>query len=155
MINLAKPQDVDRCADIFYRTVMKLAPSLYTNEQVLAWSKTALNQQKFTDYILNNNTFVYYSNHNQIVGFSGIESNGHIASLYVDPEYCRQGIATNLLKHIINYAQINNYSLLYAEASFFSKNVFLRTGFQITNLEYVKYNDVYFQRFRVELTVDN
>ncbi len=149
-IRLAKEEDVLKCADIFYRTVVKLAPAFYTSEQVDAWSQTALNREKFLKYILNADTFVYCSHPDQILGFSGLELNGHIASLYVDPDFCRQGIATNLLKYLINYSQVYELDFLYSEASFLSKNVFLKVGFKVAEIEYVKYNKVDFKRFRVE-----
>jgi putative acetyltransferase len=150
-IRLAQKNDVLKCAEIFYQTVMKLAPALYTPEQVCAWCQSALNNEKFTNYILNPDTFVYCSADGQIRGFSGLESNGHIASLYVDPDFCRQGIATKLLTHIIDYSKVYRVDFLYAEASFLSKNVFLRMGFTVEEIEFVKYNDVDFKRFRVVL----
>jgi putative acetyltransferase len=151
VIRRAIENDVLKCGDIFYRTVIKLAPSLYTPQQVKAWSQSPLDREKFAQYILSADTFVYCNLADQILGFSGIETNGHICSLYVDPDFCRQGIATQLLKYIINYAEVYNPSFLYAEASFLSKKVFLRLGFQVAEIEYVKYNGVDFKRFRVEL----
>ena len=155
LIRRATKNDVLKCSDIFYRGVMTLAPAFYKPEQVLAWSQTSKNKKKFSQYILNDSTFVYCGYNHQTLGFAGIESNGRIKALYVDPDFCRQGIATKLLQYIIDYSQSNNLNLLYGEASYLSKKVFLRLGFRETEIEYIKCNSVEFKRFKVELNISS
>ena len=155
LIRRATKNDVLKCSDIFYRGVIILAPQFYSPKQVFAWSQTSKNKKKFSQYILNDSTFVYCSNYNKILGFSGIEPNGRIKALYVDPDFCRQGIATKLLQYIIDYSQTKNLNLLYGEASYLSKKVFLRLGFKETKIEYIQFNGVEFKRFKVELNISS
>lgn len=148
---IATAADVDTCARIFSGSVTELAPQLYTAEQVQAWSGFS-QKPEFANFILQPTTFLANCDR-QILGFSGLEADGHIASLYVAPAYNRQGVGSALLRQVIAYAQSLNYPQLYAEASFFSRDLFLKFKFRVAFIEAVDYNGVQFQRSKVVLNL--
>jgi putative acetyltransferase len=149
---IATEADVTTCADIFRRAVIELAPQLYTPAQVIAWSQSPDNLDRFSAFILKPVTFLACRDRN-VLGFSGIEADGRIASLYVAPESSRQGVGSALLRQIISHAQTLDYSQLYAEASFFSRDLFLKFGFQVAFIEEVNYNGAPFKRSKVVLNL--
>ena len=51
-LRYANQSDIPICSDIFYRSVTKLAPELYTPDQVIAWTKSLSDTHKFTNFIL-------------------------------------------------------------------------------------------------------
>jgi putative acetyltransferase len=146
----ATKEDIPTCQDIFYRSVVELAPQLYTPEQVSAWSKSPQDLEKFKIFILKPVTFLACEQE-RVLGFSGLEPDGHIASLYVAPEYPRQGVGSALLGQVLSYAKTLGCPQVYAEASFFSRDLFLKFGFQVEALEEVNYNGVLFKRSKVVL----
>ncbi|AFZ47480.1 Acetyltransferase, GNAT family [Cyanobacterium stanieri PCC 7202] len=149
MFRLISTSDFVRVQKIYQNSVLKLAPSLYSPEQVMAWSLFPNNIQKFYSFVFNPDTYVI-ENKEEIIGFCGLEKDGHIASLYVDPSYNRQGYGTKLLQYVLEQgikAKINRF---YTEASFFSHPVFLRCGFVVLEMETVKYGVVSFQRYKME-----
>lgn len=149
---IATEADIPACADIFRRAVVELAPQLYTPRQVIAWSKSPENFGRFSSFILKPVTFVACCDNN-VLGFSGIEADGHIASLYVAPEYARQGVGTILVQQVISYAQTRSYAQLYTEASFFSRGLFLKFGFRVAFVEEVDYNGMHFKRSKMILNL--
>jgi putative acetyltransferase len=149
MFRLATIADIPRLKDIFRETVLQLAPSLYSPEQVTAWSLTPDDDRRFTQSILDAHTYLLINN-NIIIGFSGLQEDGHIASFYVAPDYTRQGYGTKLLNYVLETATHKQIPRLYTEASFFSYPVFLRCGFTVINMETVNYNNVLFQRYKME-----
>lgn len=152
MFRLAIESDLTRLRDIFRQTVLKLAPSLYSSDQVTAWSLSPNNQERFCSFIFAPDTYLLIEN-DMIIGFCGLENNGHIASLYVDADYTRQGYGTKLLIYVLEKGVQQGITRFFTEASFFSYPVFLRCGFEVVTMETVNYNNVLFQRYKMEKTI--
>ncbi|AUC62184.1 putative aetyltransferase YafP [Cyanobacterium sp. HL-69] len=149
MFRFALPSDIQALKSIYQKSVTELAPSLYTKEQVIAWSSFPDDTVKFTQFILKPDTYIL-ENNQEIVGFCGLEKNGHIASLYIHPAHTRQGYGTNLLNYALNRGIQENISRFYSEASFFSQPLFKRCGFKVLEMETVKYGVVSFERYKME-----
>ncbi len=73
-----------------------------------------------------------------LVGVCAMRDLSHIELLYVDPEYQRQGIATNLLKHaLIDCRELDDsIRRITANATPFSRGFFLKMGFTATAAEH-------------------
>jgi putative acetyltransferase len=74
---------------------------------------------------------------------------GSIASLYVDPDYGRLGIATRLLDLLIREALRRGEARLHAAASRVSLPVFRQAGFEIESEETVERRGIPIERFLV------
>lgn len=141
----AQSGDVDALADVFRRTIRKLGPQQYSVEQVAEWASAAERPQ-FRDFILCVDTFVSETN-GRIGGFCGIADNGYIASLYVDPDFLRQRVASQLLDHAIQHVYRSGVQHLRTEASRFSRPLFRKFGFVDVGTEPACINGVYFDRY--------
>ena len=142
-----QPADESQLAELFEATVRRWAPALYTPEQVDAWAVSARDEERFHRMLTVGQTFVAVDVSNQPLGFSGVENDGHIASLYVAASSTRKGIGTALLRHVIHFARQQNIPSLWSEASFLSRALFERHGFTVTEAQYVKINGVEFKRW--------
>ena len=76
-----------------------LGPSAYTPAQVAVWQSFAW-QAEFDDFIFGVSTCVAVLDAG-IVGFCGIADDGHVASVYVRPDCCGQGIGGALLREVL------------------------------------------------------
>ena len=92
---LATEADLLELRSLYAETVDELGPTAYTPAQVAAW-KAFADDPGFDDFILEVHTYVAVSDV-QAVGFCGIADDGHVASVYVGPAYCRQGVGSMLL----------------------------------------------------------
>ncbi|BAQ64774.1 GNAT family N-acetyltransferase [Geminocystis sp. NIES-3709] len=149
MFRLAVETDFEILRIIYRDTVQKLAPSLYSPDQVIAWSSSPDNIPKFYNFIFNANTYLLEEK-GKIIGFCGLKSDGHITSFYIHPDFTRQGYGTQLLTYVVEKGITQGILRFYTEASFFSEPVFSRCGFSIVGMETVKYGDVSFDRYKME-----
>lgn len=152
MFRLAIEKDFETIRKIYSHSVRKLAPSLYSPSQVMAWSCAPDNINKFHDFIFNADTYLLIKNE-QIIGFCGLENDGHIASFYLHPDFTRQGYGTRLLLYVLDIGITQGITRFYTEASFFSQPVFSRCGFNIVTMETVNYGDISFERYKMEIII--
>ena len=148
LIRSADIGDLPDLRRIFRDAVEVLGPSVYSSAQVAAWAAFA-DETEFEGFILGANTSVAEIGA-EIVGFCGIEDNGHITSVYVRPELSRRGIATRLLRFVMDRSGRPGSGRYHAEASLFSLPLFRRCGFQQVGTESVVRAGVAFERFLVE-----
>ena len=149
IIRMAIKADIPALATLFENSVRQIASQQYSPEQVLAWANSSQDTESFSKFILEATTFVAEAN-NLILGFGGINKTGYLSSLYVRGDYNRQGIGSQLLDRIIEYARVNNIYRLYTEASEFSKPLFGKFGFETYEEEEVKRNGVIFHRYLMQ-----
>ena len=141
-------------ADLYEETVRRLAPVLYSPEQVEAWAMAARDSEHFHAMLTNGQTFVAVDSLNSPIGFAGVEPSGRVASLYVAADSTRKGIGSSLLQHIIQHATKGRLPLLWSEASFLSRVVFERHNFAVENAEHVMFNGVKFKRWIMRQRLD-
>lgn len=149
MFRIATSEDLESLAQIYKQTVQQLATKLYTPQQVKAWSEASDNREKFTNFIFEPTTYLYVENC-EILGFCGLKKDGHIVSLYVAHQHTRKGVGTKLIKNALREGEKLNLHRFYTEASYLSKVVFERCGFQVYDQEYVNYAEVEFHRYKME-----
>lgn len=151
---IADQNDFEVVTNIFRQSVKKIAPFLYSKEQVLAWSGFADNYSKFYEFVFKPQTYLLEKDQ-QTIAFCGLKMNGHIASFYVHPDYNRQGYGTKILVYVLNAGKNLGIKRFFTEASFFSQPVFTRQGFDIFDIETVRYGDITFDRYKMEKLTEN
>jgi len=152
-----RPDDQAQLADLYEATVRRWAPALYSPEQVEAWAMTARDSARFHSMLTGGQSFVAIDSLDQPIGFTGVESDGRVASLYVAAESIRMGIGSSLLRHVIEHASDVKLPPLWSEASFLSRKLFERHNFVVEDEEHIVLNDVKFKRWimRQQLDVAN
>ena len=150
-IRLATAADLLELRSLYAETVDELGPTAYAPAQVAAWEGFAADPG-FGDFILDVHTYVATLD-SQVVGFCGIADDGHVASVYVSPEHCRQGIGKTLLSWVLARHPVPTSGRYYGEASAFSLPLFERCGFRLIGTEQTIRDSVAFERFLVERIV--
>ncbi len=145
-IRVATESDLAELAELYRYSVLAIAPQYYQAEQVQMWASFPSSPEWGRDFILKPVTFVAETN-NQILGFSGLEPDGHVASLYVHGDHGRQGIGSSLLTAVLDFAHTQQITHLHTEASEVSKPLFEKFGFQVHETEQALRNGVQFQRY--------
>lgn len=149
MFRIASNSDFNKLREIYRLSVQKLATKLYSKEQVEAWSNFPKNYDKFHEFIFKPTTFILEIDNN-IIAFCGLKNDGHIASFYVHPDFSRKGYGTKILNFVLEKGQELGIKRFYTEASFLSQPVFKRCGFQVIEMETVKYGEISFDRYKME-----
>lgn len=148
-IRVAEVADVPELAVLYRQTVLTHGPQHYTPEQTRAWAASAAVTDSFRAFILGVTTYVAEDD-TGLVGFAGIGTDGHIASIYVRCDRLRQGIGAILMQTLLDHAQHHRLPRLYAEASEFSLGLFQRFGFQCYDTERVTRQGIKFRRYLME-----
>jgi len=137
--------------------VRRWAPALYSPEQVEAWAITARDSARFHSMLTVAKSFVAIDSSDRPIGFTGVDPDGRIASLYVAADSTRMGVGSSLLRHVIDHASKMKLPSLWSEASSLSRALFERHDFAVENVEYIILNNVEFKRWivRQQLKADH
>ena len=125
-----RPDDRDRLIEIFRSAVRDVAIRDYSEAQAQAWAPDSIDAEAFGRWRADKPTFVAIIE-GEPVGFSDLESDGHIDMLFVHARYQSRGVARALLEHVEALARRQNMPRLYTEASITARPVFERHGFRV------------------------
>jgi putative acetyltransferase len=153
MIRRVLDSDFAQLVEIYTEAVRQTANTIYTPEQIDAWSAFPAKTEKFRQFVFGPETYATVVE-NSPVAFCGLGNDGHIASLYVHPDYNRMGYASKLLQYVMEGGERRGMRRFYTEASFLSKTVFERHGFVVDCVEEVDYDGVLFRRFKMVRLVE-
>ncbi|MGY8814256.1 MAG: GNAT family N-acetyltransferase [Gammaproteobacteria bacterium] len=143
--------DFSHLAQVYKQGIVKLGPTRYTNNQVVAWSSFADDTDDFRKWINHSTIFVAVDLNMNIVGFACLETNGRISSLFVAPEVMRKGVGTALLNYLIKEINLRDLNSFTTDASEFSKPLFEKFGFTVKKLEHTQFKGVQFTRYQMIL----
>ena len=144
----ARDTDLQSLRMIYADAVRAAGPTACTPDQVSVWSSFA-GEVDFAAFILGVNTYLAVVG-DQVVGFCGLADDGHVASIYVRPDWFGQGIGSRLLLTALRRYPQPTSGRYYAEASMFSLPLFERCGFRQTGSEQADRCGVTFERFLVD-----
>ena len=150
MIRHYSGSEFKRIAQIFSSAIHQTASSVYSKEQLLAWSDVEPNYNYWQNRCELKRPFVYFSLE-LVVGFIELDTDGHIDCLYVDPDHVRRGIASLLLRHAIQTAFAMNINLIRVEASLLAQPLFSKFGFRIISKNPASIKGVPLENFQMEL----
>lgn len=153
-IRIAEAADLPELAALYRETVLAIAPQRYSAAQTQAWAASAADPEHFRRFILQATTYTA-TDETGIIGFAGINADGHVASAYVRGDRIRQGIGSVLMQTVLDHAQEHQIQRLYAEASEFSLGLFEKFGFRIYDTEVIDYRGAEFKRYLVERVLNN
>ena len=126
--------DAAALADLRYRAVHALAANDYTPKQLSAWQPAPESERdahrRYTDQ---RHTFVAEAPDGSLMGVTDLQTDGHIDTLYVHPDYAGRGVATALLQHVERLAVQACIARLYTEASATACPAFAANGFIVTH----------------------
>ena len=146
-IRLARLRDLAALRILYAESVRVLGPGQYSPDQVRMWASFA-DSDGFDAFILDVDTYVAELT-GSAVGFCGVATDGHVASVYVAPVHARRGLGGWLLRHALAARPRPSSGGWYAEASALSLPLFLRHGFRETGRERVFRQGVEFERHLV------
>ncbi len=156
---LAVPADVPTLAGLYASAARELGSWCYSPEQVAAWSAFGADTPAFRDYVLGARTWLALpaeavdgsedGGAETVLGFCGIDAEGHVPSLYVCPDHNRRGIGTALLAHTMADARQRGLHHFSAWCTPFSEPVFARAGLVVVERPLTEFAGVSFRRCRM------
>ena len=137
---------------IYESSIRRLGPTAYSNAQVDAWASYA-SESGFENWIASAKTFVAVARNGGIIGFAGLAGNGHVSAVFVAPAYHRMGVGSELLTTILSYAQSMGVEKITSHASEFSKPLFEKYGFTVSEIEHTQVKGVSIFRYSMQTII--
>lgn len=133
VIRSYRPDDAPHMAQLYYDAVHGLGRRHYSAAQAAAWAPRPLEPiDVLTRAADGRTTFVAADAEDRAVAYVDLEADGHVDHLYCHPDFVGQGVASRLLRTVIQYAAEQGITALYVEASELARPVFERHGFTVT-----------------------
>ncbi|HRD83535.1 MAG TPA: GNAT family N-acetyltransferase [Rubrivivax sp.] len=148
-LRLATECDVRALSGLYARAARAAGPAVYDDLQVQAWASFAESGERFRDYVLGARTWVA-EREGRLIAFCGIDQQSELRSLYVAPEWQRQGLGRHLLRHVLQDAAAAVGPAVRTWATPLSRPLFESEGFRLVEVRSEPYQGVVFERYRLE-----
>lgn len=127
-----RPDDAERLATIFYRSVREAALKAYSEEQVAVWAPKIPRAHIYRRRAVDDRVLLVAVDERDVpAAYADLESNGHIFHLYCIPEFIGTGMVSKLYDALEIEARGRGITRLYVEASELARPVFERKGFSL------------------------
>ncbi len=139
--------DLPAVVAVYREAVCKIAPGLYTPEQVDAWSAFADTDRDLRPMLAQGYRLVIENETGGIDAFAVLDPADYISLLY--SRVSRRGHASRLLEALETEASRRGIVRVHTAASLISHPLFLHHGYAIDHPETVERNGVTFDRYRM------
>lgn len=144
-----RPGDAPALLELFRNTIRRVNSRDYNAEQIAAWASDDIDLATWSARF-ENRLAIVAEVADQLVGFTELESDGHIDRFYVSADHQGVGVGKTLLAAIVAEARRTDVSRLYAEASITARPFFASQGFSVVAEQTVLARGVEFVNFRME-----
>lgn len=114
-------EDLDAVIEVFQRAIREVASRDYDAAQIAAWSK--VDKRSWRPWRLTRPTWVAVLGE-KIIGFSDLETDGHLDMMFVHPGHQRAGVASLLLSQVERAAREQGLERIFTEASITARPFF-------------------------------
>ena len=148
-LRLYKSDDAPVLLALFRDTIRRVNARDYSPEQIRAWASDDIDPVVWMDRFMGR--FVIVADEaGQPVGFTELESDGHIDRMYVSADHQGQGIGRQLLAAVVAEARRLGLARLFVEASLTARPFFEARGFTVLTPQVVTCREVEFVNYRME-----
>lgn len=151
-IRQAKAEDIPVLMAVFQAAVRGSCGADYMPEQIDAWvgrSTVACFQKLFDSGLC----FFVVENATVCAGYAAVSAQGELHSLFVVPEFQRQGVARTLLDAALHFVRELGAQTLYADVSLTALPFFRQAGFDIMQEQQVSIGKVCLTNYRMRRTI--
>jgi len=151
VIKKVKYKDLDEAFSLIHKTFLEFIAPDYSSEGIEAFKYYFIENDKFKLLFKTGMQFMYGSYvKNKIIGVISISIHNHISCVFVDKEYHRQGVATNLFNYIISVEKEKGVNRIALSASPYAIPFYHSLGFVDTNIKQ-NFHGIIFTPMELEL----
>lgn len=142
--------DTDELRTLFKDTVTHVNTKDYTAEETADWAACGDDDAHWHRLMGEYRFMTAEDGHSRIVGFTSVDDNGHLHSMFTHKDFLRQGIASALLEAAESHARGHGATRMTAEVSITARPFFEKRGYTVTAGQRVKAKNMYMTNFRME-----
>lgn len=123
-------KDILALKTLYLDTILNVNKADYSQEEIEDWASCGEPLERWQE-LFRTYTFWVCEIENQPVGFTSVNEEGFINSMFVQKDFLRMGIARRLLQTVEEYAKEHSITELNAHVSITALPFFQRSGFVI------------------------
>ena len=128
LVRTHRKSDIPSISRLYYDTIHLVNSRDYTCKQIDAWAPTLPEESFWKERFKKYQVYVAEQD-KRIVGFTELDSAGHIDCFFVHHEWQRCGVGSRLMERIVATAERQQIVRLFAEVSITAASFFLHHGF--------------------------
>ncbi len=153
ILRTATPGDINALKELYYGTITSINIKDYNPEQIKAWAATAERTESLLRKINEQYFYIAETADKTITGFASLETSGYLDMMYVHKGFQGQGIATQLLKKIIETATTLGIQTIESEVSITAKPFFEKHHFIAVQQQVVVINNMQLTNYKMLLAL--
>lgn len=153
-IRALEEKDILEMQELYRSTVLNINIKDYTYEEVEDWASCGDNLERWKELISFNYYIGAFDKQNRLVGFSSMNKNGYLHSMFVHKDCQCKGIATQLLSAVEKIAKEYGVKEIKSEVSFTARAFFEKHGYQVERIQKRKANKLKLTNFVMYKTLN-
>ena len=146
-------QDIPEMRKLFRATVLTVNSKDYTKEEVEDWASCGDSVEHWKELLAKNNYIGALDGQGGIVGFSSMNAEGYLHSMFVHKDWQRKGVATLLLSEVENMARRYGVHKISVEVSITARPFFEKRGYKVVKEQNARANRLYLTNYVMEKTL--
>lgn len=143
-------QDISKVQELFRSTVLTVNTKDYTKEEVEDWASCGDSIEHWKELLAKNDYIGALDGQGNIIGFSSMDSDGHLHSMFVHENWQGCGVATRLLSEVEKMAQKYGVGKIHTEVSITARSFFEEHGYRTMKEQKQKANQLFLTNYKME-----
>ena len=146
-------QDIPEMQALFHATVLTVNSRDYTKEEVEDWASCGNSIEHWKELLAKNDYIGALDGQDGIIGFSSMNAEGYLHSMFVHKDWQGKGVATLLLSEVEKMAHGYNVHKISVEVSITARPFFEKHGYLVVKEQKAKANRLYLANYVMEKTL--
>lgn len=140
-------KDIPEMQELFRSTVLHVNIRDYTKEEVEDWASCGDSVEHLKELLSHNHFIGAFDNANRMVGFSSMNKDGYLHSMFVHKDWQGKGVATQLLSEVERIAKQLGVVEITSEVSLTARPFFEKKGYEIVKIQKYRANKLELTNF--------
>lgn len=124
-------KDIHDMQNLFHTTVLNINIKDYTKEEVEDWASCGDDMRHWKEILFNNQFIGAFNEQGCLIGYSSMNKNGYMHSMFVHKDWQGKGIATLLLSEVEKIARQYKVKEITSEVSKTARPFFEHKGYVV------------------------
>lgn len=128
-------KDIPEMQELFRSTVLNVNIRHYTKEEVEDWASCGDSVEHLKELLSHNHFIGAFDEASRMVGFSSMNKDGYLHSMFVHKDWQGKGVATQLLSEVEHIARQLGVAEITSEVSLTARPFFEKKGYEIVKMQ--------------------
>lgn len=139
--------DIPEMQSLFRSTVLFINTKDYTQEEAEDWASCGDSVERWKTHLSNHQFVGAFNTDNKMVGYSSMNKDGYLHSMFVHKDWQGKGIASLLLTEVENMARQFGVTRITSEVSLTARPFFEKQGYSVIKSQKAKANQLELTNF--------